>query len=80
MEQRVLQQLWIGQDFTPVLKVSDDLCNFYPSVVRKLCAKLVDPKALSVFVTGRLIALKKKPGVRNIGIGKVSRMIIERSC
>jgi hypothetical protein len=38
-----------------------------------LCTRFIDPLGISAFISGRLIALDKQPGVRPIGIGEVSR-------
>lgn len=51
-------------------------CEAIAAVTHRLCTTLVDPKALRGFTCGRLLALDKQPGVRPIGIGKVSRRIV----
>lgn len=59
--------------------VSSDLCHALARVARRLCCEFVDPGGLSAFVTCRLIALGKNPGVRPIGIGEVCRRIISKA-
>ena len=44
-----------------------------------MCTQEIDPKELMAFVACRLIPLDKKPGVRPIGIGDVSRRIIAKA-
>ena len=56
--------------------VSDDLCSSLALVARKIASTYVDPEGLASLTACRLIALDKKPGVRPIGIGEVSRRII----
>ena len=48
-------------------------------MARRLCTEEVDPKELMAFVACQLIPLDKKPGVRPIGIGDVSRRIIAKA-
>ena len=60
-------------------KSSDDLCSSLAAVARKLCTRYIDPVGISAFISGRLIALDKQPGVRPIGIGEVSRRIIGKA-
>ena len=48
-------------------------------MARCLCTQEVDLKELMAFVACRLIPLDKKPGVRPIGIGDVSRRIIAKA-
>jgi len=55
------------------------LCNSLAAVARRLCTEEVDPKELMAFVACQLIPLDKKPGVRPIGIGDVSRRIIAKT-
>ena len=55
------------------------LCNSLAAVARRLCTEEVDPKELMAFVACQLIPLDKKPGVRPIGIGDVSRRIIAKA-
>ena len=55
------------------------LCNSLAAVARQLCVQEVDPKELMAFVACQLIPLDKKPGVRPIGIGDVSRRIIAKA-
>ena len=58
---------------------SNDLCEALPSVCKRICTSLVDPKGLTAFVACRLIALDKCPGVRPIGIGEVVRHILGKA-
>ena len=43
------------------------------TLARKLATQYVDPIALALLVSCRLIALDKCPGVRPIGVGEVLR-------
>ena len=54
---------------TSFQRASSDLCDALSAVARKLCTTFVDPGGLSAFVSCRLIALDKCPGVRPIGAG-----------
>ncbi|XP_064388154.1 uncharacterized protein LOC135336323, partial [Halichondria panicea] len=58
---------------------SNDLCEALAATARRICTTLVDPSGLTAFVAYRLIALDKCPGVRPIGIGEVSKRIINRA-
>ena len=60
-------------------RASVSLCNSLAAVARRLCTQEVDPKELMAFVACRLIPLDKKPGVRPIEIGDVSRRIIAKA-
>ena len=60
-------------------RASVNLCNSLAAVARRLCTQEVDSKELMAFVACRLITLDKKPGVRPIGIGDVSRRIIAKA-
>ena len=60
-------------------RASEDLCTSLAAVAKKLCTQLIDPKGTSSLVASRLIALDKNPGVRPIGIGEVSRRIINKA-
>ena len=46
---------------------SDDLCSAIACVARKIATTYVDPNGLKPYLTCRLIALDKCPGVRPIG-------------
>ena len=62
-----------GDDFCSCLeRASDDLGCSLAAEARKLCFQPVDPAGLTAFVAGFLIARDKNPGVRPIGVGKVS--------
>ena len=52
---------------------SADLCDALASLARRICTSYVDPEGLAAFVSCRLIALDKCPGVRPIGIGETAR-------
>lgn len=58
---------------------SSGLCSSLASVARRICTSFVDPKSLSSFLSCRLIALDKNPGVRPIGIGDTARRIIAKA-
>ena len=58
---------------------SDELCLSMASVARRISSEYVDPESLSSYIACRLIALDKKPGVRPIGVGEVSRRIISKA-
>ena len=58
---------------------SADLCEALASTARRLCVENVHPDGVSAFVSSRLIALDKNPGVRPIGIGETSRRIIGKA-
>ena len=57
---------------------STNLCESIAATARLLCTCYVDLSGLSAFVSGRLIALDKCPGVKPIGIGKIVRRLIDR--
>ena len=57
-------------------KESKDLREQMVLLPKKLAATLVHPKSIETFVAFRLIALKKNPGVRPIGVGEILRRII----
>ena len=59
-----------------IKSASVDLCDNLAALARRI---YVDPKGLSAFVTCRLIALDKCPGVRPIGIGETVRRIIGKA-
>ena len=61
-----------------------DLCDSIACLARKLCTDYIPPEALKYFVSGRLVALDKAPGVsplqiRPIGVGEVLRRIVGKS-
>ena len=58
---------------------STDLCSAIAAVGRRLATVIVDPAALSAYLSCRLIPLNKKPGIRPIGICEVMRRIIGSS-
>ena len=58
---------------------SADLCESLASIAKRICTSYVDPSGLSAFVSCRLIALDKCPGVRPIGIGEMVRRIIGKA-
>ena len=58
---------------------SEDLCNSLALVAQCLCSSYVDPDSLSAFLSCRLIALDKCPGVRPIGIGETCRRVIAKA-
>ena len=64
---------------TSFQRASSDLCDVLSAVTRKLCTTLVDPAGLSAFVSCRLIALDKCPGVRPIGVGETVWRIIAKA-
>ena len=59
--------------------LSVDLCNALALLARRICTTLVDPDGLAAFVSCRLIALDKCPGVRPIGVGETARRIVGRA-
>ena len=60
-------------------KESKDLREQMVLLPKKLAATLVHPKSIETFVAFRLIALKKNPGVRPIGVGEILRRIIGKT-
>ena len=58
---------------------STDLCHSLALMARRLCSSFVDPQSLAPFLSCRLIALDKNPGVRPIGIGEVARRIVAKA-
>ena len=58
---------------------SSHLCSSMALVAKKICTMYVDPTGLSTLIASRLIALDKRPGVRPIAIGEVSRRIISKA-
>ncbi len=64
---------------TSFKRASDELCHQLALVARRLCTTYVDPSLVAPFLTCRLIALDKNPGVRPIGIGDTARRIIAKA-
>jgi len=64
---------------TSFQRASSDLCDALSAVARRLCTTFVDPAGLSAFVSCRLIALDKCPGVRPIGVGETVQRIIAKA-
>ena len=64
---------------TSFQRASTDLCYVLSAVARRLCTTFVDPAGLATFVSCRLIALDKCPGVRLIGVGETVRRIIAKA-
>jgi hypothetical protein len=60
-------------------KAFADLCAALVSVARRIASTFVDPEPRKPLVKCRLIALDKCPGVRPIGIGEVSRCVINKA-
>ena len=60
-------------------KKPSDLCGALADMAKKLNGKIIEPNYLRAFIAGRLIPLDKKPGVRPIAIGEVSRRIISNA-
>ena len=58
---------------------SVSLCSALASVARYLSTTRVDSAELMPFVACLLIPLDKRPGVRPIGIGDVSRRIVAKA-
>ena len=58
---------------------SIDLCDAMALFARRLCTKFISPDILSSFLSCRLIALDKCPGVRPIGVCEVARRIIAKA-
>ena len=58
---------------------SSDLCDAMALFARRLCTKFVSPDILTSFLSCRLIALDKCPGVRPIGVCEVARRIIAKA-
>ena len=48
-------------------------------MAKRLCTKLIDPSSIAPFLTGRLIALDKNPGVRPIRVCDIARCIIAKA-
>ena len=55
------------------------LCNSLTSSAKRLCTEYVDPKGNEAFVSSKVIALDKSPGVRPIGVGETVRRIINKA-
>lgn len=60
-------------------KSSDALAHEVALMTRRMCTVYVDPVSLSGFLSCKLIALDKSPGVRPIGVGEVLRRIVGRA-
>lgn len=60
-------------------RYSDDLCDAVAAVTGHLCTEYVDPNAIKGLTSCRLIALNKKPGVRQIGVAESLRHIIGKA-
>ncbi len=48
-------------------------------MAKRLCTDFIDPKLLTPFLSCRLVAIDKNPGVRPIGIGEIVRRIIAKA-
>ena len=64
---------------TSFYSASTDLCEAIALFARCLCTTLLAPEILSSFVSCRLIALDKCPGVRPIGVCEVVRRIVSKA-
>ena len=64
---------------TSFKSASTELCHSLALVAKRLCTELVDPASIAPFVSCRLIALDKNPGVRPIGIGDTARRIVSKA-
>ena len=65
-------------------KEGKDLQEAIAAFTRKLASEILDPHTLETYTTGRLIALNKAPGekelqVRPIGVGEVLRRIVGKT-
>ena len=58
---------------------SDDLCHSLAKLARRLCTEYVHPAGLSFFLSCRLIALNKNPGVRPVGVCETMRRIVAKA-
>ena len=58
---------------------SNDLCEAMALFARRLCTTYLSPTILASFLSCRLIALDKCPGVRPIGVCEVARRIIAKA-
>ena len=58
---------------------SADLCHSLALLAKRISTTYVDPKGLSPFLACRLIALKKNPGVRPIGVCETARRIVPKA-
>ena len=56
-------------------KCSNDLCNTFAEVIKKICTTDNISSSLEAFLACRLIPLDKNPGLRPIGIGEILRRI-----
>ena len=56
-----------------------NLCRALADLARKLNTTVVEPSHLKAFIAGRLVPLDKKPGVRPIAIGEMTRRIIGKA-
>ncbi len=64
---------------TSYKSASLDLCLALSLVARRLCTEYLDPSLIAPFLSCRLIALNKNPGVRPIGIGDTARRIVAKA-
>ena len=58
---------------------SNDLCKAMALFARRLCTTYLSPNILASFLSCRLIALDKCPGVRPIGVCEVARRIVAKA-
>ena len=58
---------------------SNDICTAIARLARRICTEEVSAESLCTFTACRLIALDKKPGVRQIGAGEVLRRIVGKA-
>jgi len=64
---------------TSFKSASNDLCHSLAISAQRKCTNLINPSTIVPFLACRLIALKKNPGVRPIGIGDIARQIIAKA-
>ena len=64
---------------TCFMEASDRLCCALAAAVRCLCSETLEADAMIGFALAHLIPLDKKPGVRPIAVGEVSRRLISRA-
>ena len=63
---------------TPFGDSTNDLCNTFAEVIKKLCAVENLSSNLEIFLSCRLIPLDKNPGRRPISVGEMLQQIADK--
>ena len=61
------------------LSLIDELCHTLAMFACGLCTNVVDPSGFSTFLSCKLIALNKNPGVKPISVCEMLRRIVAKA-